>query len=183
MVFTETKLKGAYIIDLKPIEDERGFFARSFCKNEFERLGLIGQVLQTNISTNKKKGTLRGLHMQLEPHGEVKLVRCTKGAIFDVMVDMREASPTYKQWVGVELTEDNYRMLYVPKGFAHGYLTLVDNTDVTYQVSDVYAPGFERCFRWDEPTFGIEWPIEPVVISEKDRSHAFLSMPSLSSAL
>ena len=171
MLFTETPLKGAYIIDLKKIEDERGFFARAFCKSTFESMGLNGQMLQTNISSNHKQGTLRGLHMQVDPHGEVILVRCTKGAIYDVIVDMRSTSPTFLQWFGVELTEENFRMLYVPTGFAHGYLTLADATDVTYQVSEVYVPGAERGYRWDDPAFNIQWPLEPNVISAKDQAH------------
>lgn len=172
MLFTETKLKGAYIIDVKRLEDERGFFGRSYCQREFEALGLNTNVVQTNVSYNKKKGTLRGMHMQLAPHEETKLVRCTHGAIYDVIVDLRPDSPTFKQWVGVELTADSYRMLYVPEGFAHGFITLEDNTDVTYQVTQFYTPGAERGYRWDDPAFNIQWPIEPVVISEKDRAHA-----------
>jgi len=175
MNFTETKLKGAYIIDVKRIDDERGFFGRSYCSNEFTEFGLNTNAVQNNISYNSKKGTLRGMHMQKAPYGESKLVRCTRGAIYDVIVDMREDSPTFKQWIGVELTADNYRMLYVPEGFAHGFITLEDNTDVTYQVTQYYTPGFEQCFRWDDPAFAIQWPIEPVVISEKDQAHAFLS--------
>lgn len=175
MNFTETKLKGAYIIDVKRIEDERGFFGRSYCSNEFKEFGLNTNAVQNNISYNIKKGTLRGMHMQKAPYGESKLVRCTRGAIYDVIVDMRADSPTFKQWIGVELTADNYKMLYVPEGFAHGFITLEDNTDVTYQVTQFYTPGFEQCFRWDDPAFNIQWPIEPVVISEKDQAHSFLS--------
>ncbi|PRY11222.1 dTDP-4-dehydrorhamnose 3,5-epimerase [Pontibacter ummariensis] len=171
MNFTETKLKGAYVIDVKRLEDERGFFGRSFCQKEFEAYGLSNEVRQTNVSYNKKKGTLRGMHMQLAPNEESKLVRCTRGAIYDVIIDMRPDSETYKQWVGVELTADNYRMLFVPEGFAHGFITLEDNTDVTYQVTEFYTPGAERCIRWNDPAFNIEWPMEPVVISEKDQAH------------
>ncbi|RIJ34382.1 dTDP-4-dehydrorhamnose 3,5-epimerase [Pontibacter oryzae] len=171
MIFTETKLKGAFIIDVKRLEDERGFFGRSFCQNEFEAHGLSKDVRQTNVSYNKKKGTLRGMHMQLAPNEESKLVRCTRGAIYDVIIDMRPDSETYKQWIGVELTADNYRMLFVPEGFAHGFITLEDNTDVTYQVTEFYTPGAERGIRWNDPAFNIEWPIEPVVISEKDQAH------------
>jgi len=180
MLFTETKLKGAYIIDVKRLEDERGFFGRSFCQREFEALGLNTNAVQTNISHNKAKATLRGMHMQLAPYEETKLVRCTRGAIYDVIVDLRSDSPTFKQWIGVELTADNYRMLYVPEGFAHGYITLEDNTDVTYQVTQFYTPGAERGYRWDDPAFNIQWPIEPVIISEKDRAHApFEATPSI----
>ena len=171
MIFTETKLKGAYIIDVKRLEDERGFFGRSYCENEFAELGLTTGIKQTNVSYNKKKGTLRGMHMQVSPYEETKLVRCTRGAIYDVIIDMREDSETYKQWIGVELTADNYRMLFVPEGFAHGFITLEDNTDVTYQVTQFYTPGSERGIRWNDPAFNIEWPIEPVVISEKDQAH------------
>ena len=171
MIFTETKLKGAFIIDVKRLEDERGFFGRAFCQKEFEAHGLSNEVRQTNVSYNKKKGTLRGMHMQLAPNEESKLVRCTRGAIYDVIIDMRPDSETYKQWVGVELTADNYRMLFVPEGFAHGFITLEDNTDVTYQVTEFYTPGAEQGIRWNDPAFNIEWPIEPVVISEKDQAH------------
>src|SRR5215217_18507 len=132
MIFTETKLKGAFIIDIKKLEDDRGFFARSYCKNEFEAHGLNTNVVQANVSYNKKKGTLRGLHMQLSPYGETKLVRCTRGSLYDVIVDLRPDSPTLKQWIGVELRADNYRMLYVPEGFAHSFITLEDDTEATY---------------------------------------------------
>ena len=171
MIFTETSLKGAYIIDVKRLEDERGFFGRSYCKREFEEHGLNTNAAQANVSYNKKKATLRGMHMQVAPHGETKLVRCTRGSIYDVIVDLRENSDTYKQWIGVELTADSYRMLYVPEGFAHGFITLEDNTDVTYQVTQFYTPGAERGYRWDDPAFNIKWPIEPLIISEKDRAH------------
>lgn len=173
MIFVETKLKGAYIIDLKPLEDERGFFARAYCKNEFEQYGLNTNIVQTNLSHNKYKGTLRGLHMQLAPYEETKLVRCTRGSIYDVIVDLREDSSTYKQWVGVELTSTTYRMLYVPEGFAHSFITLEDDTDVMYQVTQFYTAASERGYRWDDPAFGIEWPMEPIIISERDRGHKF----------
>ncbi|MCC9135034.1 dTDP-4-dehydrorhamnose 3,5-epimerase [Pontibacter silvestris] len=172
MIFTETKLKGAYIIELKKIEDERGFFARAWCQNEMTEHGLADRVLQTNVSFNPKKGTLRGMHYQVKPHEESKLVRCTRGAIFDVIIDLRVSSDSYKQWLGVKLTADNYRMLYVPEGFAHGYLTLEDNTEVTYQVSEFYTPGAEQGIRWNDPAFRIEWPLEPQLVSEKDKAHA-----------
>ena len=173
MIFTETKLKGAFIIDVKRLEDERGFFGRSYCENEFKEHGLNTNVVQANVSHNKIKGTVRGMHMQLAPFEESKLVRCTRGAIYDVIIDLRENSETYKQWIGVELTADSFRMLFVPEGFAHGFITLEDNTDVTYQVTQFYTPGSERGFRWDDPAFNIQWPIEPVLISEKDKSHPF----------
>jgi dTDP-4-dehydrorhamnose 3,5-epimerase len=171
MIFSETKLKGAYTLELKKIEDERGFFARSWCQKEMEEHGLTAQVVQTNVSFNPEKGTLRGMHYQVAPYEESKLVRCTRGAIFDVIIDLRPDSPTYKQWYGAELTADNYKMMFVPEGFAHGYLTLEDNSEVTYQVSQFYAPGAEQGIRWDDPAFSIEWPITPQLISEKDKAH------------
>lgn len=171
MIFTETKLKGAYIIEVKKIEDERGFFGRSFCQKEFQEHGLRPNVAQTNVSFNKQKATLRGMHMQLAPYGETKLVRCTRGAIWDVIVDLRPDSASYLQWIGVELSANTYRMLYVPEDFAHGFITLEDYTDVTYQVSQFYTPSSERGFRWDDPAFNIDWIIEPKLISEKDKSH------------
>ncbi|WP_442590894.1 dTDP-4-dehydrorhamnose 3,5-epimerase [Pedobacter sp. AW31-3R] len=171
MIFTETKLKGAYVIDVARIADNRGFFGRSYCTNEFEEYGLNTNIVQTNVSYNKKKGTLRGLHTQNAPFEETKLVRCTRGAIYDVIVDLRPASETYKQWIGAELTADNYRMLYVPEGFAHGFITLEDESDVTYQVTQFYTPQTEQGFRWDDPAFSINWPIQPQIISEKDQHH------------
>lgn len=171
MIFSETSLKGAYIIDIDRFEDERGFFGRSYCSLEFSAHGLNSTPVQSNISYNRKKATLRGMHMQAEPYGESKLVRCTRGSIYDVIIDMRSSSETFKQWIGVELTADNYRMLYMPEGFAHGFITLEDNTDVTYQVGMFYTPQAERGFRWDDPAFNIQWPLEPLVISGKDRSH------------
>lgn len=174
MIFTETKLPGAYTISVERLEDERGFFARGFCINEFNGYGLNGHIVQANISYNRKRGTLRGLHMQKAPFEEVKIVRCTRGAVYDVIVDMRRQSPTFKQWIGVELTADNYQMLYVPEGFAHSYITLEDNTEVLYNVTQFYHPGSETGFRWDDPAFDITWPVEPVIISERDRSHPLL---------
>lgn len=170
MIFTETKLKGAYIIEIEKREDERGFFARGWCQNEFEAHGLVSRVVQANISYNKKRGTLRGMHYQIAPYEETKLVRCTRGALFDVIVDLRPASPTYRQWYGVELTAENYKMLFVPEGLAHGFITLQDETEATYQVSQFYTPGSERGLRYNDPSFKIEWPAEVQVISEKDKS-------------
>ena len=170
MIFKKTALKDAWIIDLNKLTDERGFFARSFCIKEFEDHGIKFPIAQSNVSYNYKKQTLRGMHYQLEPHGEAKLVRCTKGSIHDVIIDVRSDSPTYGKWIGVELSEKNYRMLYVPEGFAHGFITLEDETEVTYQVSEFYTPGAEQGIRWDDPAFSIEWPLEPKVISEKDKS-------------
>jgi dTDP-4-dehydrorhamnose 3,5-epimerase len=171
LIFTETKLKGAFILDVKRLEDERGFFGRSWCKKEMEEHGLNSNVVQANVSFNHKKGTLRGMHFQFSPYQETKLVRCTKGALFDVIIDLRKDSPTYKQWIGVELTEDNFRMLYVPEDFAHGFITLQDNTAVTYQVTQFYTPGAEGGIRWDDPAVGIEWPVPVEVISSKDKNH------------
>ncbi|AYA36891.1 dTDP-4-dehydrorhamnose 3,5-epimerase [Hymenobacter oligotrophus] len=171
MIFTETELPGAFIVDVERIADERGFFARSWCEDEFAARGISTPPLQANLSHNPRKGTLRGLHYQTEPYAEAKLVRCTRGALYDVIVDLRPDSPTYGQWLGVELTADSYRMLYVPAGFAHGFLTLQDNTDISYQVSAKYAPQHEAGIRWNDPAFGIEWPMEPVLVSARDQQH------------
>jgi dTDP-4-dehydrorhamnose 3,5-epimerase len=179
MIFTETKIKGAYIIDVKRIEDERGFFGRSFCQKEFEQYGLNTNAVQANVSYNKKKGTLRGMHTQVAPFEETKLVRCTRGAIYDVIVDLRETSETFLQWIGVELTADSYRMLFVPEGFAHGFITLEDNTDVTYQVTQFYTPGAEKGYRWDDPAFAIEWPAQPLIISDKDKAHPLFDVEKI----
>ncbi|HXV42374.1 MAG TPA: dTDP-4-dehydrorhamnose 3,5-epimerase [Anaerolineae bacterium] len=170
MIFHETKLKDAYIIEIEKREDERGFFARGWCQHEFEAHGLVPRIVQANISYNKKRGTLRGMHYQIAPYAETKLVRCTRGALYDVIIDLRPASPTYKQWLGVELTAENYKMLYVPEGFAHGFITLEDITEATYQVSQFYTPGAEGGIRYDDPAFGIKWPVEVQVISAKDQS-------------
>ena len=175
MIFTETKLKGAFIIDIEPIEDERGLFARSWCREEFEAHGLNPELAQCNISFNKKRGTLRGMHYQKPPHEEAKLVRCTLGAIFDVIIDLRPDSSTYKQWVGEKLTAQNRRMLYIPEGFAHGFLTLEDATEVFYQMSTPYVPDSASGIRWDDPAINITWPIEKdLMISEKDGAYAYL---------
>jgi dTDP-4-dehydrorhamnose 3,5-epimerase len=170
MIFKETKLKSAFLIEIQELTDERGFFARGWCQREFEAQGLDTRLVQANISYNRRAGTLRGLHYQVSPHQENKLVRCTKGAIYDVIVDFRKGSPTYCEWIGVDLTEDNRRMLFVPQGFAHGFQTLVDDTEVTYQVSEFYTPGAERGVRYDDPAFNIRWPLPVSVISEKDSS-------------
>lgn len=175
MIFTETKLKGAYIIEIEKLKDDRGFFARSWCQKEFERQGLTSSVVQANVSFNKLKGTLRGMHYQLAPYEETKLVRCTKGAIYDVIIDLRTGSPTYAQWIGVKLTAENYRMLYVPEDFAHGFQTLDDGSEVTYQVSQFYTPGSEKGIRWDDPAFDIDWPFQVTVISEKDKNWPFFT--------
>ena len=171
MQFIETKLPGAYIINLDTLEDDRGFFARAFCQKEFEENGLRSNIAQCNLSFNHKKGTLRGMHYQVKPYEEVKMVRCTQGKILDVIIDLRKDSATYKKWIGVELTAENNRMLYVPEGFAHGYQTLEDNSVVYYQVTEFYQPGSERGIRWNDPAFNIDWPLEISFISDKDNSH------------
>lgn len=171
MLFTETKLKGAFIIDLEKRVDERGFFARSFCANEFEKHGLNTVMPQTNMSLSKFKNTIRGMHYQIDGAEEAKLIRCTKGEILDVIIDIRKNSPTYCQHISVELSDENYRMLYVPEGFAHGFLTLTDNVEVNYQVSQFYTPGKEKGIRWNDPLFAINWNIENPIISEKDAIH------------
>ena len=171
MIFKETQLKGAFIVEMESIRDNRGFFARAWCQKEFEAHGLISCFVQNNITFSPQKGTLRGLHYQIAPHKEVKLVRCTRGAIYDVIIDLRPESPTYKQWLGVELTADNHNMIYIPGEFAHGYQILMDDTEVFYQVGAFYAPGHEQGIRWDDPAFKIEWPINPpLILSEKDQS-------------
>ena len=172
MIFTESKLAGAFVIDLQPIEDSRGFFARSWSTSEFEDHGLVTRILQANVSFNRSKGTLRGMHRQAQPFAEVKLVRCTRGAIYDVAIDLRPESPTYMQWTAVELTAENRRMFYIPEDFAHGFQTLVDDSEVTYQVSQVYTPEAERGIRFDDPAFDIEWPLPVSIISEKDSTWA-----------
>ena len=169
MTFHETKLPGVFEIHLKPKADERGFFARTWCQREFEAHGLNPNIAQCNISFNRDKGTLRGMHYQAEPHGEAKLVRCTRGAIYDVALDLRTGSPSYKKWVGVELTSEKRNMLYIPEGCAHGFLTLADDTEVFYQMSEFYAPDAGRGVRWDDPAFQISWPGKVEVISERDR--------------
>jgi len=171
MKFTSTKLKGAYIIDVEKREDERGFFARTFCANEFTRYDLETKFVQANMSFNYKKGTLRGMHFQKSPYEEDKLVRCTKGSLFDVIIDLRTESPTFKQWVGVELTEENRRALFVPKGFAHGFITLEDNTEINYLVTQFYTPEADSGVRFNDPAFNIQWPTEVTSVSEKDKNH------------
>jgi len=169
MIFTETKLKGAFIIDIQRHEDPRGFFARGFCQREFEEHGLKPVIAQGNIAHNRGKGTIRGMHFQFPPAPETKLVRCTRGAIVDVIVDLRPESATYLQHIAVELTGDNYRALYVPERFAHGYQTLEDNTDTSYSVGEFYAPGTEGGLLYNDPRLGLEWPLSVSVISDKDK--------------
>ena len=170
MIFSETKLSGAYIIDIEKIKDERGFFARTWDKNEFSKLGLESEFVQSSISLNKKKGTIRGMHYQIKPYEENKIVRCTKGRIFDVIIDIRADSITFKEWLSVELSEDNYKILYIPKGFAHGFQTLEDNTEIYYQISEQYSTKLSKGVKYDDETFDIKWPLEISVISEKDKS-------------
>ena len=170
MKITETKLKGSFIIEPEKLIDERGFFARTWDKKIFEELGLNPKIIQCNISFNKVKGTIRGMHYQVAPYEEAKLVRCTKGKALEVMVDLRSHSSTYKQWLGVELSDENYKMIYVPEGFALGFQVLEDNTELFYQMSQAYMPEFGRGIRWNDPTINISWPLKPTVMSEKDSS-------------
>jgi dTDP-4-dehydrorhamnose 3,5-epimerase len=171
MVFTETQLPGVFEIRLRPILDERGFFARAWCQNEFGTRGLNPRLVQCNISFNRCKGTLRGIHFQVPPFAEAKLVRCIRGSIYDVVVDLRRESPTFKKWVAVVLTASDRNMIYVPEGFGHGFLTLEDETEVFYQMSEYYNAQSARGVRWNDPAFQIVWPEEVRVISEKDRSY------------
>ena len=168
MIFTETRLKGAYMVDIERMEDNRGFFARSFCQHEFESHGLKPIIAQANIAFNRQKGTLRGMHFQRPPAAETKLVRCTRGSVLDIVVDLRPESPTYLQHVAVELNEDNRRALYVPERFAHGYQVLLDNTEVTYQVGEFYTPGVEGGLSYSDPRLGLQWPLPVSAISDKD---------------
>jgi len=168
MIFKPLPLEGAYLIQLEKISDERGFFARSFCKEEFKKEGLETDWVQSNNSFSRLKGTLRGLHFQRPPQSEVKLVHCIKGSIWDVIVDIRKGSKTYGDWVGAELNEENRDMMYVPKGFAHGFISLSEDSEILYTVSARYHPELEGTLRWDDPFHGIEWPIQPLILSEKD---------------
>jgi dTDP-4-dehydrorhamnose 3,5-epimerase len=175
MIFTETKLSGAYIIDIEPHEDARGFFARAFCQQELLDHGLNPLIAQANIAFNHRKGTMRGMHFQFPPAAETKLVRCTRGAILDIIVDLRPESPSYLQHVAVELNEDNRRALYVPERFAHGYQVIADQTETSYQVGEFYAPGMESGLRFDDPRLGLRWPLSVTVISDKDRDWKLLA--------
>ncbi len=177
MIFTESPLSGAYVVDMQRLPDERGFFARSYCADEFAARGLGPELRQCSVSYNARKGTLRGMHYQSAPHEEHKLVRCTAGAIFDVIVDIRPASPTYRRWFGAELTVDNHRSLFIPPGFAHGFVSLTDATEVYYMISVAHAPNFSRGLRWNDPAFAIEWPLSPAVISERDAAYALFGAP------
>jgi dTDP-4-dehydrorhamnose 3,5-epimerase len=174
--FQESPLAGAYTIELDRLEDERGFFARSYCAEEFAARGLPAAMPQSSVSFNARQGTLRGLHYQAEPHAEDKLVRCTAGAIYDVIVDLRADSPTARRWFGVELSAANHRTLFVPKGVAHGFMTLRDATEVLYMISVPYVPGFERGVRWNDPAIGISWPTAPSVVSARDAAYPLLGV-------
>lgn len=169
MKFLETPLRGAYVIDTEPHHDERGFFARTFCKEEFLTHGLVNDYVQCNVSYNIRRGTVRGMHYQFSPFEETKLIRCTRGAIYDVIIDLRPLSNTYLKWYAVELSENNGRMLYVPEGFAHGFQTLKDKTEVFYHMSQIYDASSSRGVPWNDPVFNIEWPLSCEVISTKDR--------------
>jgi dTDP-4-dehydrorhamnose 3,5-epimerase len=174
MRFVDTTLEGAYTIEMQRLEDERGFFARSFCEEEFAAHGLPGTMSQGSVSFNLRRGTLRGLHFQADPHAEEKLVRCTAGAVFDVIVDLRPGSRTCRGWYGVELTAENRTSVYVPKGFAHGFVTLRDDTEIFYMISVPYVAASGRGVRWNDPAIGIEWPLEPTVISARDAAYPLL---------
>jgi dTDP-4-dehydrorhamnose 3,5-epimerase len=170
MIFTEIKLKGAFIIDVEKREDQRGFFGRAFCQDEFKKRGLKPVIAQGNVAFNHVKGTVRGMHFQIPPAAETKLVRCARGAITDIIVDLRPESPTYLQHVAVELNEDNFRAIYVPERFAHGYQTLADKTETSYLVGEFYSPPNERALRFDDPRLGILWPLPVTAISDKDKN-------------
>jgi dTDP-4-dehydrorhamnose 3,5-epimerase len=171
MIFNETPLAGVYLIDIEKLGDERGFFARAFCEREFAERGLVTRIVVANNSLSARKGTLRGMHYQLAPKAETKFVRCIRGALQDVVLDLRRDSSTFGQSFGAELTAENRRMMVVPKGFAHGFITLTDDTEAYYLVDEFYAPERERGIRWNDPKFAIQWPLEPVVISEKDQNY------------
>ena len=178
MIFTELPLQGAYTVEMQRLADERGFFARSYCAEEFAAHGLGPELRQCSVSYNARRGTLRGLHYQSAPHEEHKLVRCTFGAVFDVIVDIRASSPTYRRWHGAELTADNRRSLFIPPGFAHGFVSLTDHAEVYYMISVAHAPQSARGLRWNDPAFAIEWPLPPVVICARDAAYPLLDVPS-----
>jgi dTDP-4-dehydrorhamnose 3,5-epimerase len=174
MTFTESPLAGAFVVELERRRDERGFFARAYCATEFAEHGLGPELRQCSVSYNARQGTLRGLHYQAAPHEEHKLVRCTSGAVFDVIVDLRPASPTYRRWFGADLTADNHRSLFIPPGFAHGFISLTDHAEVYYMISAPYAAESSRGVRWNDPAFGIAWPLAPAVISARDAAYPLL---------
>jgi dTDP-4-dehydrorhamnose 3,5-epimerase len=177
MIFTATQLEDAWLIDIEPREDERGFFARIWCRQELAAQGLDTEIAQESLSFNRHRGTVRGLHFQRPPHEETKIVRCPRGGIFDVIVDLRPRSPTYLRWQGFELTAENHKALYVPKGFAHGFQTLVDDAEIVYQISEFYAPNSAGGHRYDDAAFGVAWPLPVTMISERD-----LSWPAFNAA-
>jgi len=176
MKFKPTTLSGAYIIELEPIQDERGFFARMFCRNEFEQIGFGKQIVQINYSLTRQKGTIRGLHYQVPPACETKIVRCIHGSVFDVMVDIRKGSPTFLQWFGIELTGENMRMAFIPEGFAHGFQTLAENSELIYHHSAFYSPEYERGLRFDDPLLAIEWPLPTDIVSKKDQGYLLVDL-------
>ncbi len=178
MIFTELSLAGAFLIEPEPHRDERGFFARSWCRQAFASQGLNSELVQCNISFNRHKGLIRGMHYQIAPHAEIKLVRCTQGAIYDVIVDLRSHSPSFKQWIALELTQENHQMLYIPEGFAHGFQTLTEQSEVFYQMSSDYHPESARGLRWNDPAVGIVWPLSDPLLSERDRAIADWSEPA-----
>jgi dTDP-4-dehydrorhamnose 3,5-epimerase len=177
VIFTAAPLSGAYVVELEPLTDERGFFARSYCADEFAAQGLGPELRQCSVSYNARKGTLRGLHYQAAPHEEHKLVRCTAGAIFDVIVDIRASSPTYRHWFAAELSADNRRSLFIPSGFAHGFVSLTDHTEVYYMISVAHVPQAARGLRWNDPALAIKWPLQPAVISARDAAYPLLEPP------
>jgi dTDP-4-dehydrorhamnose 3,5-epimerase len=172
--FVPTPLSGAYVVELTPLRDDRGFFARTFCRQEFVERGLNPNVVQCNASFNRKRGTLRGMHFQAEPHAEAKVVRCTQGVAWDVIVDLRAGSSTYRKWFGIELSAGSHNALYIPEGFAHGFQTLTDDAEILYMMSESYCPESARGVRWDDPAFGIDWPIANPTMSERDRAYSLL---------
>jgi dTDP-4-dehydrorhamnose 3,5-epimerase len=172
LIFKETNLAGVYKVEPECIVDERGFFARTFCETEFTKQGLVARLVQCSVSRNIKRGILRGIHYQIAPHSEVKLVRCTMGAIFDIVVDLRRNSLTYTQWTSAELTAENQTALYIPEGCAHGFLTLTDNSEVFYQMSAFYEPSAGSGVRWNDPAFNIRLPFEPEIIAARDQQYA-----------
>ncbi len=174
MKFTQTPIAGAFVVEIERIEDDRGFFGRSFCQDEFRAQGLVPVVAQCSVSWNRRRGTLRGLHYQAPPHGETKLIRCTRGAVWDVVVDLREESLTHLRWYAIELSEENRLALYIPEGVAHGFQTLLDDSEVLYQMSVSYCPEHARSVRWSDPALGIPWPIENPTLSERDRTSPML---------
>ena len=175
MLFTPSRIAGAWVIDITPIADHRGFFATTWLPDEFRKHGIDPALAQCNLAFNHRRGTLRGMHFQQAPHAQAKIVRATRGALLDVIVDLRDESPTYRRWDSVELSADNRRMLYMPEGIAHGYLTLTDDVEAYYHASAPWVPQAESGVRWNDPAFGIAWPFEPVVISEKDRDWPLIS--------